>query len=173
MKYFLIETNKRNQIPYAINANRAVDVRYANKKDAYKIPNCCVVDMKIPREVFFPNILIDSILLVDRTVAGVIDMYMSGTVFKTIYLLHYESGMHMTYFMPFLDEVECLSEKTVRSRGGTELLQIVLKKEVVAEKPVFRVQGFTHPYLIGRMDFVESILRREIRGIKLEELEVV
>ena len=59
MKYFLIETDKRNHISYAINANRAVDIRYANRTNAHKIPNCCVVDMKTPAEVFFPGILME------------------------------------------------------------------------------------------------------------------
>lgn len=172
MKYFWLFMDKRNQIPYGINVNRALDIRYANRENAYKIPDCCVVDMKTPREVFFPNILTEPILMVCRKVAGVIEMYEPDTAFKTIYLLEYGSGIHRTYFMPFLEEVECLSEKTVRSRGGTELMQIVLRPEAVADKAVFRIQGFTHPYLIGRMDFVESILRRDVRGIRLREVEV-
>lgn len=56
MKYFLIETDEKNYIPYSINKNRAVDIRYANREYAYKIPNCCVVDMKTPIDVFFGNI---------------------------------------------------------------------------------------------------------------------
>ena len=36
MKFFLTETNTRNRLPYGINANRAVDVRYANRKSSYR-----------------------------------------------------------------------------------------------------------------------------------------
>jgi len=32
MKYFLIETDEKNYIPYSINKNRAVDIRYVNKE---------------------------------------------------------------------------------------------------------------------------------------------
>lgn len=39
MKYFLIAVNTENRIPYGLNANRAVDVRYANRKMAYKMRN--------------------------------------------------------------------------------------------------------------------------------------
>ena len=35
MKYFLVETDKKNHIPYGINVNRAVDIRYANRSMAY------------------------------------------------------------------------------------------------------------------------------------------
>lgn len=172
MKYFLIETDEKNRIPYAINVNRAVDIRYANRANAYKIPNCCVVDMKIPMEVFFPGILIRPFLMVEEKAADVIEMYAPETIFKTIYLLEPESGINATYFMPFLEEADCLSDRTKMSRGKTELLEIVLRKEVVWEKEVFRIAGYTHPYLIAGMAFVESILRRGVQGIKLTEVEV-
>ncbi|RKI80455.1 hypothetical protein D7V83_14170 [bacterium 0.1xD8-71] len=173
MKFFLTETNTRNRLPYGINANRAVDVRYANRKNSYRIPNCCVVDMKTPSEVFFTDIITEPFLMVSREVAEVIEMYTPETIFKTIYLLETESEINATYFMPFVEEVECLSEQTKRSRGGTELLDIVLRQDAVAEKPIFRVAGFTHVYLIVRLDAIESMLRRGIRGIKLKELSVV
>ena len=171
MKYFLIETNKRNHIPYAINVNRAVDIRYANREMAYKIPNCCVVDMKTPMEVFFPDIIIEPFLMVSEEVADVIEMYAPETIFKTIYLLETKTEISCTYFMPFVEEIDCLSDKTKMNRGKTELLEIVLRKEAVENKAIFRVAGYTHTYLIGRMDFLESILRRGIRGIKLTDLE--
>ena len=66
MEYFLVETDKKNRIPYGINVNRAVDIRFANRNMAYKIPNCCVVDMKTPMEVFFPDILTESFLMVSE-----------------------------------------------------------------------------------------------------------
>ena len=172
MKYFLIETDKKNHIPYAINANRAVDIRYVNRANAYKIPNCCVVDMKTPAAVFFPGILMEPFLMVEDKAADVIEMYAPETIFKTIYLLERESGISATYFMPFVEEIECLSDKTKMSRGKTELLEIVLRKEAIQKKQIFRVVGYKHTYLIGGMAFVESILRRGVCGIELTEVEV-
>lgn len=173
MRFFLVETDTGNHIPYGINANRALDLRYANREDAYKIPNCCVVDMKTPREVFFPDILTEPFLMVSRETADVIEMYTPQTIFKTIYLLEADREIHATYFMPFVEEVECLSDQTKKSRGGTELLEIVLHRDMIAGKPIFRIAGFTHPYLIVRLDAIESMLRRGVRGIKLQELTIV
>ncbi len=172
MKYFLIETDRNNHIPYSVNRNRVIDIRYANQKDAHRIPNCCVMDMQVPDEVFFPDIIASPIVLVGQDLAAAVEMYAPGTVFKTIYLLHYESGVSRTYFMPVLREVECLSEKTVKSYGGADLLQIVLRKKEVENEAIFRIAGYFHPYIIGRMDFVESIMRRGTKGIVLKELEI-
>ena len=172
MKYFLIETDKKNHIPYAINVNRAVDTRYANRANAYKIPNCFVVDMKTPAAVFFPGILIEPFLMVEKQAADVIEMYAPETIFKTIYLLETASGISATYFMPFVEEIECLADKSKMNRGKTALLEIVLRKGPIQQKQIFRVAGYKHTYLIGGMAFVESILRRGVRGIKLTEVGV-
>lgn len=173
MKYYLIETDPGNYIPYAINVNRAIDTRYANKENAHKIPDCCVVDMKTPMEVFFPDILISPFLMVSDTVAEVISMYSPETMYKSIYLLESETGLYADYYMAFIEELDCLSDKTRTSRGGTELLEIVLRKEVVSSKAVFRISGYEHTYLIGRMDFMESIIRRDVEGFQIKEIEVV
>lgn len=173
MKYFLLETDKSNKIPYSINSSRAIDIRNTNRNNAYKVLNGSVVNMKVPTEVFFPSVFTEPLLLVEKNVADTMLMYDPSVVFKTIYLLENESGLYKTYFMPFVEELECLSDKTEKSRGGMALTKIVLKREAAGSKAVFKIAGFDHNYLIGRLDFVESILRREAGGIKFTEIEVV
>lgn len=173
MKFFLLDTDKGNHIPYSINKSRTIDIRYADRRNAYKIPDGCVVDMQLPMEVFFPDLLIGPLLLTSRVFANVINMYVPGTLFKIVFLLDYESGVNATYHMPFLEEVDCLSDQTVKNHGGTRPIQIVLEEEKVAQKPIFRIAGYTYPYVIGRLDFVESILRRGVEGITLEEVNLV
>ena len=53
----------------------------------------------------------------------------------------------------------------------------VIKKGVIdygktEGKAIFRLKGFGHYYMVGRLDLVESILKRKVRGIGLKELEV-
>ena len=36
----------------------------------------------------------------------------------------------------------------------------------------FRLEGMDRNCMFGRMDFVESLLRRDVRGIRLSEVEV-
>ena len=145
MKFFLLGTDKGNHIPYSINKNRIIDIRYTDRR----------------------------LLLTSRVFANVIDMYVPGTIFKIVFLLEYESGVNAIYHMPFLEEVDCLSDQTIKNHGGTGLVQIVMEEEKVAAKPIFRIAGYTHPYVIGRLDFVESILRRGVEGITLEEVFLV
>ncbi len=80
--YFLLKTNKKNPIPYSINKNRAIDIRYINKENSYKIPNCSVVEMNLPSEAFLPDILSEPMFMVDERSAEVIEMYVPETIFK-------------------------------------------------------------------------------------------
>ncbi len=173
MDYFLLEADKRNNIPYSINKNRVIDIRHVNRENAYRIPNCSIVEMEVPWEVYFPGILSEPIFMVNEQCATVIEMYQPETIFKTIYLLESETGMNETYFMPILESIECLADESKVSRGGKGLLEIVLKKELISSKAIFRIAGFDHPYVIGRLDFVESILRRKVEGLKLTEIMLV
>lgn len=75
MKFFLLGTDKGNHIPYSINKNRIIDIRYTDRRHSYKIPDGCVVDMQLPMEAFFPDLLIGPLLLTSRVFANVIDMY--------------------------------------------------------------------------------------------------
>ena len=52
------------------------------------------------------------------------------------------------------------------------ILRLVLDKHRIGDRAVFRVKGYTSGAIVGRMDFVESILRRDVRGIRLSEIEV-
>ena len=95
MKYFLIDTDQKNHIPYSINRNRTIDIRYANRRHVNKIPDGCVVDMQIPMETFFPDLLTSPLLLTSRVFAEVINMYSPETLFRIIYLLDYVYMQHI------------------------------------------------------------------------------
>ena len=41
-----------------------------------------------------------------------------------------------------------------------------------ADLAFFRLEGMDRNCMFGRMDFVESLLRRDVRGIRLSEVEV-
>ena len=52
MKYFFLETDEGNKIPYAINKNRAIDIRYLTKEGLSRLPMWTIVRMVFPEEGF-------------------------------------------------------------------------------------------------------------------------
>lgn len=56
--------------------------------------------------------------------------------------------------------------------GNAEWFFIYGKEKIKYVPPVFEVAEVEKDYLICRLDFIESILRRGAKGIKLAELKV-
>ena len=172
MKYFLIETNEKNRIPYNINKNHAIDIRMLNRSDFDGLPMWNIVEMDFPREGFFPDMICSPFLLLSEVYLKTVMMYQPDVLFKGIKLWNKESGINVTYMLVILDGLECISDKTQFNSVGNRILKLVLNKEKVDTEAVFRFKECDKNGIIGRMDFVESILRRGVKGIKLTEIEV-
>ena len=122
-------------------------------------------------EVFFPDILFDPCILVSRICMETILMYRSDIRYKSIKQLHHDTRRCETYFVPLLQEVRCISDRTQYNNIGNRIIKLVLEAEKIREMIVFRIAGYNGKCVIGREDFIESILRRGIRGISFEEIE--
>lgn len=167
MEYFLIETNEKNKIPYKINKNRAIDIRMLTREKICQLPMWNMMEMDFPMEGFFPDILCSPCILVSKCVMETIIMYQPDVPYKGVKLWNRESGANATYSMPILDEVECISDETLYNNIGNRIVKLVLDREKIKPYAVFRINGYKRNCIVGRMDFVESILRRGAIGIKL------
>lgn len=64
-------------------------------------------------------------------------------------------------------------QETVFNNDYSVIQELILDKEKIKYvPPVFEVAEVEKDYLICRLDFIESILRRGAKGIKLAELKV-
>ena len=55
---------------------------------------------------------------------------------------------------------------------GNRIIEPILSRDEIGDAAVFRIKDYDKSCIVGRLDFVESILRRGSRGIRLEEVEV-
>lgn len=172
MKYFLIETDERNRIPYGINSNRELDIRLLNREQIDTLPQWNMVNMSLPMEVFFPDIISKPFLLMSDICIKTAMMYQKDIIYKGIKLWNRESGINVTYFAAVLEELECMSDQTQYNSVGNRIVRLVLDRDKIGSNVVFKIRGYDGSGFIGRLDFVESILRRGTRGIRLEEVDV-
>ena len=71
-----------------------------------------------------------------------------------------------------LPELDCISEKTEFNTVGNRITRLVLDQNKIGFNTVFQIKGYSKNYIVGRMDFVESLLRRGVQGITLEEIDI-
>lgn len=172
MDFFLIEGEEGNRIPYNINKNRVTDIRLLTRESYQKIPTWSVVEMEFPAEGFFPDLLCRPFVLVSKGFMETTVMYDSDIPYRSVKLWDRKSGMNGTYFIPLLEEIECISEKTIYNKAGNRITELVLDYEKIRDKVVFKIEGYDRKCIVGRMDFVESLLRRKVRGIRIEKVRM-
>ena len=101
------------------------------------------------------------------------EMYEPRTVWRETVLLDRENEKVSRYFLPFFEEVDCLSKHTVFNLNRSLLKEIVLDGKKVRGHAIFRIAGVEKAYIVGNLDVVESMLKRGLRGIGLTELQVI
>lgn len=168
MEYFLIETDEMNPIPYLINKNWGLDTRMLTKEKIDQISRWSMMEMNFPEEGFFPDLLCDPCIMVSKTVMEVIRMYHPNVPYKGVKLWDKKTGVNATYCIPILDMVDCISEETIYNNIGNRIEKLVLDQEKIKPYAVFKVKGYKSRCIVGRMDFLESVLKRGARGMKVE-----
>lgn len=123
-------------------------------------------------EIFFPDVLCNPFLLLSETCIKTVMMYQQDILYTGIKLWNKGSGLNRTYFLPVLDELECMSDETRYNSVGNRIIRLVLDREKIGQKAIFKIKGFDEKGFVGRLDFIESILRRSVRGIKFTEIEI-
>ena len=130
-----------------------------------------IVEMDLPMEVFFPDLICRPFIMVSDIILKTMLMYHPEIPYCGIKLWHKESGTNVSYFIPFLDEIDCLSEQSQYNLMGNRIVKPVLDKDKIVDKAVFRIHGYDKKCIVGRLDFVESVLRRGTLLLVLSSLQ--
>ena len=172
MKYFLMETDEKNRIPYHINKNHVLDIRWLTREKIDRLPVWNVLEMDFPREGFFPDLICSPCIMMSEIFMKTVFMYERNIVYRAVKLWDKNSGINASYFLPVLEEADCISKETKFCSVGKRIQKLVLSRDKIGNRVVFRAEGMDENCIVGRMDFVESVLRRGIRGIVLKAVYI-
>ncbi len=172
MKFFSLEADEKNKNPFNINKNRALDIRLLQQGNIKRMSMWNIVEMEFPMEGFFPDLICSPCIMLSEMLVKTVVMYHPEIPYKAIKLWDRKSGANATYYLPILDELECMSDQTEFNSVGNRVVRLVLDRRKIGSKAVFRIKGFDRNCIIGRLDFVESILRRGAGGIRLTEIDI-
>lgn len=150
-----------------------IDIRYLNKEEAYKIPKRQLLSIYEKENTVFTSVINQPFPMVSEAVKEVFDMYEPHIKYKQIILLDSIYEKSCVYYIPILDEVDCLSESSLLNLDRSVIKHGVIDYSRTEEKAVFRLGNVNGYYIVCRLDVAESILKREVIGIGLMELEVI
>lgn len=171
MKYFLLHTDTvYTTSPEIINWYRRIDVRNIHYEKAHLLPKRELLFMRGYADTVFTDIVDSPFLMVSELIKKVICMYQPETIFKEIILLDAVYEKSRRYFLPVFRKQHCLSEKSILNLDRSVIKQGILSRSKLNDQAVFRIGDVKNNYTVGRLDFVESILKRGAVGVGLTEL---
>ncbi|AQS08719.1 hypothetical protein CLOBY_08290 [Clostridium saccharobutylicum] len=173
MDYFLLKQDEESKnVPVLMDVFNKVDVRNINLLNAHKIDEILIFNVKCTDETEFLDILDRNLFLISEKMKKIIEKYDSGILFKIIPLIDLTHDRQENYYMPIFEEIECLSEKAELNLNKTVVKKIILDKEKIKGKKIFKIKESSKTLVVVRLDVAESLLRREFKGVCLKRLEI-
>jgi hypothetical protein len=174
MRYFVLTQDERvTDSPYPNDFHQKIDVRNATANKAGNLPERTLVTIRPDRHTVFPDMLCSPVMLVTRETKEVINAFDPYLAYRQIVYLDQENELMQLYFMPALDEIDCLSdsaEYTNACRGAFS--KVALQKAPIRDKSLFQVKNGTRKLVIVRLDLAESLLARNCSGFALTEAAI-
>lgn len=173
MRYYLITQDKGYiKVPKILDAYKVLSLNNTKPPSAKNLERRTIITMKAEEDTVYTDILTGSLFLVSETMKECMELFEPNLKFKEIILLEQTRREKQHYFLPQLQELDCLTENSEYGFGHMELTKIEIAEEKLKDKAIFRIAGMEKDYIIARLDMVESLLRRGIKGMALEEVQV-
>jgi hypothetical protein len=113
MKYFLIEMDKSiTNAPNIINWYKKININSLRKGEYYKMPYRTLLDVENNPNINFVDIISSPLFLVTKEVKKILSKFEPNLGYKQIILLDKKDSKVNQYFMPLLEEYDCLSDES-------------------------------------------------------------
>lgn len=119
-----------------------------------------------------PDFIQSPVAIFSNRLRDIINAYEEGLIFKEVSLIHQENSLLYGYVQILMEHLDALSEKTEFYSNGMPK-RIILGKQKIGSHQIFRLDGPYRKDPIISMPLAESFLRRDIMGVKMEEVEVI
>jgi hypothetical protein len=173
MDYFLLKQDEGyKDVPILMDVFNKIDIRNISLLKAHKIEDIIVFNVKCTDTTKFIDILDRDLFLISKEMKKIIEKFDPGIIFKTIPLVDLRYERQENYYMPIFQEIICLSEKAELNLSRTVVKKIVLDKEKIKGKKIFKIKESDKTLVVVRLDVAESLLRREFKGMCLEILDI-
>jgi len=173
MEYFTIaqKLNIPNTAELLIKADSPVEPRAEFLKDqSKKIKKVTTINVIANDISFFPAVFDKPVFLMSTDLRKVVKMHDDSTIWKNVTLANKGNQKYHTYWMPLLDKIPCLSDKT-EFYPDKSLKRMVLDPKKIGNSKIFRIGSIRQKIVVVNLDIAESILRRFINGVRLERVQ--
>ncbi|WP_252250536.1 DUF1629 domain-containing protein [Clostridium sp. ZBS13] len=173
MDYFLLKQDERyTNTPRLKDMFHKINTKDINRLNAHKIDDVIIFQVTAEERCEYLDVLDKQLFLISEKMMKIICKYDTDIVFKILPLIDSKRHTQENYYLPIFENIEALDEKSEFNLNRTIVKKIVLNKKKIEGKKIFRIKESEKTLVVVRLDVAESLLRRKLRGISLEKLEV-
>ena len=173
MKYFELQDNPDlKYAPRIKNWYDKLDTRDITLARFPDLPQRQLFILDSAEKIIFTDLILFPFLLVSPSVMNVIQMYKELCFFRDVVLLDQVGGESKLYHLPVFNETSKLQvvEKGDKLLGDLHFNQ--LNEKVYLDKKIFWVNDSEKRHTIISLDLAESMLKRNITGLGIKEVEL-
>lgn len=171
--YFIAQDEKLADAPQVINWYQKLNVEDVQMGTYHRIKNRTVLEVKANKELYFPEVLFHPCFMVSKKIKEILKSYEPNLHYKEIILLDMQNGKTSVYYIPYLEEIDCLVKEQSRFGNYQGLIKEgAIDREQVEDWSVFYLKHNSKKYYVVRHDLLESMLRRDTI-VKIKELKVI
>lgn len=174
-KYFeLQETPELKYAPRIKNLFGKFDIRTIQLETYPKIPDRQVFIVEPSNKTIFTDIILSPFLMISSTVLEVIKMYKDLCFYREVFLINQLQRKSQLYFLPVFNETKALCVESKEYDNGKNISKQTKQQgeKVYVNKNIFWVSDSLKRHTILSMDIAESLIRREVFGLGLKEVEL-
>lgn len=146
---------------------------YINERDAYKIREGTLLEVKVNKDTIYPDVMTDPYFLLSADAAKVVSAYEPDMTMISLQLFSRENRISKHYYLPLLPLIDCLSVHSEFTTYRFDIKRAVINEAKTAGRALFRLGGIEKRRVVIRLDLLESLLRRDALSIRVAELEVI
>ena len=147
--------------------------RKINMENYKGIDDSFTLEIEFDNKTVFVGVMTHPILLFHSDVFDIAESYEPSLPCKRVLLANFQQDISQFYAIPFLRKIPCLSEQSVFNPIKKRYDKIVLNGSKIKNKDIFLILENKNIEPIVSLDFAESVLRRNIRGLQFKEVEVI
>ena len=173
-RYFLIGTDESYEpVPLMIDVRKSIKEEYLEEGESYKQAGISLVNIRnsFDEQVKYPDIMDRGIFILSDEAYEIFKLYEPATVINRVILMDENSNEVYEYIIPILKRIDCLSDRTTFIRGRYIDKGILIGKNI-PDTALFKIPNVDGMCTVARLDFVESLLKRGMKGICLQTLEI-
>ena len=175
MKYFEIQDSPElKYAPQLKNWYGKFDVRNIRIDSFPKLPDMQLFTIESSKNTIFTDLILFPFLLVSPMVQEVIKIYRECCFFRKIVLLDQENQESRVFFLPVLDETNAIQIQRIQYKNGKRNLEMpeIQGERIELDRNLFWVRDSKKRHIILSLDMAESLIRRNIMGLGLCEVEL-